>query len=210
MHPVIEAYITNPNITYLLLLIGFYALFFEITHPGLFIPGITGILSLILVVYAFQALPVDYFGLMLIILGIGFMMVEAYATTYGIIGLFGVIAFILGSVLLFDINDPHYHISIPLILAMSLISFTVFFIILTLAIQSYKRKVVAGSEGLIGSDGVVISVINEQILVRVMGEIWSAKTSDRVKPGDKIEVTQVHGLMLTIKLSKNNKEQSGD
>jgi membrane-bound serine protease (ClpP class) len=194
------SYLTNPNIAYLLLLIGIYGVFFEFTHPGLIIPGLTGILSLIIVTYVFPMLPIDYFGLVLILLGIGFMITEAYTINYGVIALFGIIAFILGSVLLFDIHQPHYHISIPLILVMSIITFLFLFIMLSFVIQSRKRKFATGNESLIGHDAVVLSVINEQILVRVLGEIWNAKSADKLKPGDAVHITHVQESLLTVKL----------
>jgi membrane-bound serine protease (ClpP class) len=193
--------LTNPNIAYLLLLIAIYGIFFELANPGLIFPGVTGVISLLLVLYAFQLLPVNYLGVMLILIGIAFMIAEVYVASFGVIGFFGVIAFAAGSILIFNTSDAKYHLALPLIIIMSVISFAFIFMILSLAIQSHKRKIVSGREGLIGSEGVVLSVMNQQTVVRVLGEIWDAKSSDKLQPGDKIKVTHVQGLVLIVKIS---------
>lgn len=192
--------ITNPNIAYLLLLIAIYGLFFELANPGLIAPGVTGIIALIFVLYAFHLIPVNYVGLMLILFGIGFMIAEMFVGSFGIIAIAGAIAFIIGSIFLFDTTNQAQHIAWPLILCMSILTLTLVFMILSLAIQSHKRKIVSGREGLIGSIGEVISVMNRQVIVRVHGEIWQAQSTHALElnSGDKIKVTQVNGLILTV------------
>jgi len=202
------SYVTNPNIAYLLLLIAIYGIFFEFANPGLIFPGITGILALLLVLYTFQSLPVNYLGVMLIFFGIGFMIAEVYAASFGVIGLFGVIAFVAGSILIFNTPDAKYQLALSLIITMSVISFTFIFIILSLAIKSHKRKIVSGREGLIGSEGVVLSVMNDQTVVRVSGEIWDAKSKARLNPSDKIRVTGIKGLVLMIEPLQEGKQKS--
>jgi len=200
----ITAWLMNPNITYLLLLIGIYGIFFELANPGLIFPGVTGIIALLLMLYSFQLLPVNSLGIMFILLGIGFMIAEMYIASMGLIGLLGLAGFIVGSTLLF--NDSNYHVDWMLIASMTIISFIFIFIIVSLAIKSHKRKVITGTEGLIGSEGVVLSVMNEQTVVRVAGEIWEAKSPIMLNPGDKIKVTQVQGLVLFIEPVKNAKK----
>lgn len=203
----IATYITDPNISYLLLLIAIYGIFFELANPGAILPGVTGIIALLLVLYSFHILPINYLGILLILTGLSFMIAEVYITSFGIIGLLGVISFIAGSILLFDTGDPSIHIDWALIATMSIISLTFIFIIMTVAIKSHKHKIVSGTEGLIGSEGVVLSVMNEQTVVRVLGEIWDAKSSIPLNPGDKIKVMQVTGLVLIVEPVSGKKLQ---
>lgn len=192
------SFITNPNIAYILMLVAIYGIFFEFANPGMVLPGVVGIISLLLMLYAFQLMPINYVGLSLVLIGIGFMVFEIYASSFGVIGIGGIIAFIIGSVMLFDMRDAHYQLSWTLIFAMSLLTFTFFLAILTLVFRSQKKAIVSGKEALIGSEGVIVSVMNEQTIVRVMGELWEAKLSQELNPGDKIKVTHVKGLVLDV------------
>lgn len=192
-------FITNPNIAYILLLIAVYGLFFEFSNPGMVLPGVAGIIALILAMYAFQLMPVNYVGLTLILIGLTFMVFEIYVSSFGVVGVGGVIAFILGSIMLFDMRDANYQLSWTLVLTMSLITAAFFFLIMTLAIRSHKKAVVTGKEGLIGTEGVVIGVVDNQIVVRILGEIWEARCKTPVEEGEKIKVTGNDGLTLLIK-----------
>lgn len=196
------SFITNPNIAYILMLIAIYGIFFEFANPGMVLPGVVGVIALLLTLYAFQLMPVSYAGIALILVGIGFMIFEIYAASFGVIGIAGIIAFIIGSVFLFDAREPNYHLNWTLIFAMSLVSFTFFMVIMTLVFRSHKRSIVTGREGLIGSEGVVVNVINDQTIVRVMGELWEAKTTKPLNPGDTVKVTGINGLVLNIDLLK--------
>lgn len=193
------SFITNPNIAYLLMLIAIYGLFFEFSSPGMILPGVVGVLALILVLYAFQLMPINYTGLTLILVGIVFMVCEVYISSFGIIGFGGIIAFILGSIMLFDFNDPNYRLTWLLIISMCILTLIFFFILLNLAIRSHKKGIVTGQEGLIGMEGVVLEVMNQQIVVRVLGEIWEARSTHILARGQKIKVVDVHGLTLTVK-----------
>jgi len=205
------SFITNPNIAYLLMLIAIYGLFFEFSNPGLIVPGVIGTISLLLVLYAFQLMPINYAGLALVLLGIICMLFEVYVSSFGIIGIGGVIAFIIGSVMLFDIHDANYHLTWSLILIMSTLSIIFFLVIITLALRSHRKKIVSGREGLLGCEGMVLSVMNDQIVVRVMGEIWDANSSQHLNPGDKIKVIKIEGLVLKIEpLTQHEHKQLGD
>lgn len=205
------AFITNPNIAYILMLIAIYGIFFEFANPGMVLPGVVGIIALLLVLYAFQLLPINYAGLALILIGLGFMIFEIYASSFGVIGVGGIIAFIIGSVLLFDVRDAHYQLSWTLILTMCLITFSFFLIILTLVFRSHKKQIVSGPEALIGSEGVVVSVMNEQTIVRVMGELWEARAPQILNAGDPIKVVRVQGLKLDIvPLEKKRRSNKGE
>ncbi len=192
------AFITNPNVAYLLMLIAIYGLFFELSNPGLILPGVVGTISLLIVLYAFQLMPINYAGLALVLFGIVCMLFEVYVSSFGIIGLGGVVAFIIGSVMLFDIHDANYHLTWSLIFIMSAISIIFFFVIISLALKSHRKKIVSGQEGLIGCEGIVLSAQDEQIVVRVLGEIWDAKSSLPLNTSDKIKVTKVQGLVLEV------------
>jgi membrane-bound serine protease (ClpP class) len=126
------------------------------------------------------------------------MIFEVYVSSFGVIGIGGVIAFILGSILLFDTHDANYQLAWSLVIAMSVVTAAFIFIIMTLAIRSHKKAIVTGQEGLIDSEGIVLSVMNEQITVRVLGEIWEARSSHSLKTGEKVKVTAVKGLLLNV------------
>ncbi len=192
------SFITNPNIAYILMMIAIYGLFFELSNPGLVLPGVAGIIALLLVLYAFQLMPINYTGLTLILIGIAFMVFEIYVSSFGALGVGGVIAFIIGSIMLFDMQDPNFQITFTLIMSMSLVTAAFFFMVATLAIRSHKKAVVTGAEGLIGSEGMVINTMNEQVIVRVLGEIWEARSNVMLKEGQKIKVIGTQGLILFV------------
>lgn len=194
------SFLTNPNVAYILLLIAFYGLFFELASPGAILPGVVGLIALLLVLYAFQLMPINYAGLALVMVGIAFMLFEVYVTSFGVIGIGGAVAFIIGSILLFDVNDPNYRLTLRLIGLMGVVTIGFFFILINIAYRSQKKAVVSGREALIGTEGTVLSVKDDEIVVRVLGEIWEAKSEHSLKIGDKIRVAQIEGLTLTVTL----------
>ena len=198
------SFITDPTLAYLLFLVAIYGLFFEFSNPGMVLPGVTGIIALLLSLYAFQLMPINYVGLTLILLGVAFMIIEVYVSSFGVLGLGGVIAFILGSILLFDIHEPQYRVALALILVMSALTLLFFLLLLNLAIRSHKKEVVTGKEGLIGREGIVLSIMNRQIVVRILDEAWEAEATRPVVEGEKIKVTAVNGLKLTIEPVKKS------
>lgn len=192
------AFITNPNIAYLLMLLAVYGIFFELSNPGLILPGVAGVIALLLVLYAFQLMPINYTGLILIAAGIGFILLEIFVTSYGALGVGGVIAFVIGSIMLFDTNSPEFQVMWSLIATMSMVSILFFFVIIMMAIRSHKRAIVTGKESLIGTHGIVLSMMNEQVVVRINGEIWEARSNVMLNPGDHIIVTKINGLTLFV------------
>lgn len=204
------AFLTNPNVAYILMLIAIYGLFFELSNPGLVLPGVAGIIALLLVLYAFQLMPINYVGLSLILIGIAFMLFEVYVSSFGVIGIGGIIAFTIGSVMLFDMHNPNYHLAWTLVSSMTIVTILFFFMVISLAVRSHKRAIVTGKEGLIGSEGIVLSVMNEQTVVRVLGEIWEAKSSITLDPGQKIKVINVHGLTLEVEPVRSVRRESHD
>lgn len=192
------AIITDPSVAYILLLIGIYGLFFEFYNPGFILPGVAGTICLLLALYAFQLLPINYAGFGLLILGIVFMIAEVFLSSFGVLAIGGIIAFIVGSVFLLDSHVAGFSIAWQLILMMSLISIGFFMLVIHLTFQSIRRKVVTGQEMLIGTTGVVIDAHNNNGQVKIHGEIWNANAKVPLKSGQKIRVTHVSGLLLTV------------
>jgi len=192
------AIITNPNIAYVLMLIGIYGLLLEFYNPGVLIPGVTGAISLLLALYAFQVLPVNYAGLALIILGIALMTAEVFAPSFGMLGLGGTAAFVFGSILLLDMDVPGYGISWTLIGSLALLSAGFFLFVMSMLMRSRHRPVVTGKEEMIGSTGHVIDWNGRFGRVRVHGEIWSAKSNKSLDPGRAVEVRAIEGLTLIV------------
>jgi membrane-bound serine protease (ClpP class) len=150
-------------------------------------------------------MPVNYAGLTLLLVGIGFIIFEMYVSSFGIIAIGGIIAFILGSILLFDSSNPHYQLSSLLICLMSIVTIIFFFVITAFVVSIMRKKVVTGQEGLIGSEGTVTSVVHEQATVRVLGEIWQAQSTDALTTDEKIKVIGIKGLVLQVELLNKKK-----
>jgi membrane-bound serine protease (ClpP class) len=192
------AVITDPNIAYILMLIGIYGLFFEFANPGFVLPGVTGAISLLLALYAFQVLPVNYAGLALLSLGIIFMLAEAFVPSFGALGFGGVIAFVIGSIILFDQQGTGYAVSLPLIFALSLITAGFFLFMIGAAIKARARPVVSGQEELLQASGEVLDDFEGKGRIRIHGEIWQAESATALKRGDKVQVIAIDGLVLKV------------
>ena len=191
------AVITNPNIAYFLMLVGFYGIIFELSSPGNIYPGVIGAICLILALYAFQVLPINYAGLALIILGLAFMVGEAFMPSFGILGLGGIIAFVFGSIILMD--DANLHISIPMIGGTALVSAGLMTWGLTRMIRLRGTPSITGAEGLIGADAVALNDFQAgEGRVRVFGESWRASATVEVHSGQKLRVTAVKGLSVDV------------
>jgi membrane-bound serine protease (ClpP class) len=192
------AVITDPNVAYVLMLIGIYGLFFEFANPGYVLPGVAGAISLVLALYAFQILPVNYAGLALLALGIMFMLAEVFVPSFGALGFGGVIAFVVGSIILFDKGGAGYAVSLPLILSLSVISAGFFLFVVGAAVKARNRPVVSGQEEMLHSTGEVIESFTGAGRIRVHGEIWQAKSAVPLERGDRVRVVGVDGLVLKV------------
>ncbi|MFZ3407369.1 NfeD family protein [Vibrio chagasii] len=190
--------ITNPNVAYILMLIGIYGLLLEFYNPGVGLPGVLGGICLVLAMYSLQMLPVSYAGLALILLGIALMVAEAFSPSFGIFGLGGVAAFSLGSIMLMDTEVPGYQIALPLIIGISL--FSVAFIVVTLSMLARVRSkpVTTGMEAVVGETGKVVSGFPGAGRVLVAGEIWQAQCTSELQAGQNIRVTKLTGLSLDV------------
>ncbi len=192
------AVITNPNVAYVLMLIGIYGLFFEFSSPGFVLPGVAGAIALVLALYAFHVLPVNYAGLGLILLGIAFMVAEAFVPSFGALGIGGVVAFVVGSIILMDTESPYYAISVPLILGVALASAGLMIGILGAALKARYRPVVFGRESIIGDRAEVIADFQGDGQVRLQGEVWRARSDVPLHQGDRVRVTALDGLTVHV------------
>jgi len=190
--------ITNPNIAYILMLVGIYGLILEFTNPGAIVPGTIGAISLLLALYALQLLPINYAGVALILLGIALMVGEAYQPSFGILGIGGVVAFVIGSVILMDTEAPGFGIDITVILTFAVSSALVLILLVGMAIKSRRRPVVSGREQLIGSNGVALDDFDNAGMVFVHSESWQARTAAPVHKDQRIRVTGIEGLTLDV------------
>jgi membrane-bound serine protease (ClpP class) len=191
--------ITDPNIAYILMLIGIYGLFFEFANPGFILPGVAGAISLLLALYAFQILPVNYAGLALVALGIIFMLAEAFVPSFGALGIGGMIAFVTGSVILFDEQGTGYAVSLPLILALAVTSAAFFLFVVGAAIKASRRPVVSGQEEMLQAVGEALEDFEGRGRMQVHGETWHVHCDEPVRRGDRLRVTGMDGLVLEVR-----------
>lgn len=188
--------ITDPNVAYILMLIGVYGLIFELANPGSIVPGVVGAISLLLALYAFHVLPINYAGLGLMILGICFMVAEAFVPSFGILGFGGIIAFVVGSIILLD--EDQLSISLPLIGGTALMSAAFFMWVIGKLIRVRRRVAVTGAEEMIGITGRALYDFELEGKVRVHSETWNARSGVPVSKGQAVRVVAMDGLMLNI------------
>jgi len=201
--------LTNPNIAYILLLIGIYGLILEFFNPGTVVPGTIGGICLILGLYAMQLLPINYAGVGLIVLGVALMVAEAYQPSFGVLGIGGTIAFVIGSVIMLNTEAPGFGIDISVIVTFAIISFLVFVFIIGMAIRSRRTRVVSGREQMLDETAIAMSDFEHKGQVKVRSEIWQAVCNTPVKRGQELKVTGIDGLVLTVQpVNKLTKEKT--
>jgi membrane-bound serine protease (ClpP class) len=198
--------ITNPNIAYILLLVGIYGLILEFSNPGAIVPGTIGAISLLLALYSLQLLPINYAGVALILLGIALMIGEAYQPSFGILGMGGLVAFVIGSVIMMDTEAPGFGIDLSIILTFAISSAVVFILLVGMAIKSRRRPVVSGSEQLLGATGIAMDDFDNTGMVFVHSESWQAKTALPVHKDQHIRVISLDGLTLNVEPVPDNEE----
>lgn len=194
--------ITNPSLAYFLLIFGLIGLFIEFTHPGVVIPGILGGISLLLAFLAFQILPINYVGLFLILLSIGFFIAEIKVQGFGMLGVGGIVAFVLGSMMLINSPIPEMRPAMSLIISFALCFGFIFLFLTFKVIQAMNRRLETGREGLIGETGVAkTNIDNRSGKVFVHGEWWNAVAEGLIPAGSKIQVETIDNLLLKVKKS---------
>lgn len=201
----ILAIITNPNIAYMLMLLGIYGLILEFSNPGIILPGVVGSISLLLALYAFQVLPVNYAGLALLGIGLAFIISEMFVSSGGILGIGGVIAFTVGSIMLFD--DEYLAVSIPMIGGTAVVAGGFMLWILKKFSALRYTQVVSGEEYMIGHTGTVHETFNDRGRVDIDGESWMADTHVLLDAGQKVRVIAVDKLVLKIEPVNNTSEE---
>jgi membrane-bound serine protease (ClpP class) len=195
----ILAVITNPTIAYILILVGIYALIFEFTNPGLVLPGVAGAICLLLALYAFHLLPVNYAGLALIVVGIAFMVAELFFPAFGSLGIGGIIAFVIGSVILVDETRlPGFEVPYGLIAAVAAASAAFLFFVVGMAVRNRRRPVVTGREHLVGAPAEALDDFEGEGWARVQGESWRVRAAAPVRRGQRLRVKSIDGLVLTV------------
>jgi membrane-bound serine protease (ClpP class) len=195
--------ISDPNIAYILLLIGMWGIFFELLNPGSILPGVVGGISLILAFYALHTLPVNYAGVLLILLALILFIAEVKIPSYGLLTVGGILSLVLGSIMLFKDSMPFFQVSWKVIAFATIVTALFFIFVVGLGIRAQLRKPVTGNEGLIGEIGKAVEdFIKGSGRVSVHGEIWEATSADKIKEGDVVTVLSVKNLKITVK--KNN------
>jgi len=196
----ILSFITDPSVAYMLMLLGFYGLFFELTNPGTIFPGVTGAIFLILAFYSFQTLPVNYAGLLLIMLAIVLFILEIKIISHGMLTIGGIISMVIGSLMLFDSPAPFLRVSLSLIVPAVIVTALFFTATFRLAYKALKIRPSTGGEGLLGKEGKALTDITKDSgMAALRGEVWSATSDEVIKKGDRIEVIALSGLQIKVK-----------
>lgn len=190
--------LANPQIAVLLMMVGIYGLFFELTSPGVALPGVAGLICLLLGLYAFQMLPVNWAGVGLLAAGAAMMIAEAFLPSFGVLGVGGIVAFVLGGLLLMDTGIPGYDLTLPFLAGVALVSFGMIIATGWLAARVRRHRVVSGKEQMPGLPGVVTAAGGGTIYAEVRGENWRVVCDQPLQVGDRIRVLSMNGLLLTV------------
>lgn len=193
--------ISNPNLAYILLMLGLLGIYFEFSNPGSILPGVLGAICLLLAIFSFQILPINYVGLILILLAIGLFILELKVQSYGILSVGGIIAMVIGSIMLINAPIPELRPSLKFIIPVTIGLSLIFIFLITLAIRAHIKRVYTGKEGLIGEEGVARTDIDPEGKVFVHGELWQAESLEKILKGTKVEVAEVM-KNLKIKVKK--------
>jgi Nodulation efficiency protein NfeD len=195
----ILATLTDPNIAYILMMLGVAGLYFELAHPGAIFPGVIGAICLILAFYSFQVLSVNYAGILFIILAIILFLAEIKVASYGLLSIGGTICLLLGSLMLFDSTSPYLRPSLAVLITTIVVTAGFFITVAGLAFRAYIRKPASGSEGMIGLEGVVVSRIAPRGKVFVHGEYWNAYSEEVIEEGEEVEIIGIKDLSIKVK-----------
>ncbi|HKN86725.1 MAG TPA: nodulation protein NfeD [Nitrospiraceae bacterium] len=191
--------LSDPNIAYLLMTLGTIGLLAELYNPGAILPGIVGAISLILGFYALQSLPINYAGVLLLLLGIVLFVLEATVTSYGLLAIGGILAMLLGSLMLIKTDEPFLQISWAVIIPVIGLAALVTFAIVSMGVRAMRRRPVTGREGMVGLVGVAKTTLAPKGQVAVRGELWEAMSEEPIESGAAVEVTAIEGLKLRVK-----------
>jgi membrane-bound serine protease (ClpP class) len=192
------ALITNPNVAFILMLVGVYGLILEFFNPGAVAPGLVGTICLLLALYALALLPINYAGAALVLFGVALMVAEAHIGAFGALGVGGIAAFVVGALLMFPEPAPGFALSDGVVIGAAIGSAAVFLLLLAVGLRGRKRPVVTGGEALLGSEGETLSWQDREGRVRVKGEIWQARADAPLAAGSRVKVVGRDGLVLRV------------
>ncbi|MEH6578109.1 MAG: nodulation protein NfeD [Amphritea sp.] len=211
LHPVVPDWrnefllvITNPNVAYILLMVGFYGLLLEFYNPGFGLPGVVGAICLLTGLYALQLLPISYTGLGLILLGVVLMSIEALTPSVGVLGIGGAVAFVLGSIMLMDTDLPAYQIAVPVIGLFTLLTAGLSIFVLGMAIKARRGAIVSGVVTMIGQQAEVLDAFSGEGRVTINGETWNAYSDSPLSKGEPVTVIAIEGLVLKVTAVKRS------
>jgi membrane-bound serine protease (ClpP class) len=190
--------IASPSLALVLMMLGIYGLLFEFSNPGYVLPGVVGGICLLLALFAFQMLPISYTGLALIVLGIAFLVAEAFVPMSGALAIGGVLAFVIGAVILVDTDVPGYGVPTPLIALLAVISALFVFLIVRMGLQARERPAASGQEALVGGLGEMLTGCTGEGWANIQGEIWQVRSAVPLAQGDRVRVTGIDGLALVV------------
>jgi len=190
--------VTNPNVAFILMLIGIYGLILEFFNPGAVAPGLVGTISLLVALYALALIPINYAGAALVLIGIGLMIAETHIGAFGAIGVGGIAAFVIGALMMFPSRAPGFALSGAVVTGTAIGSAALLLLALAALLRSRKRPVVTGTEALIGATGETVSWQGDEGRVRVKGEIWRARAAAPLADGSRIKVVSRDGLVLLV------------
>jgi membrane-bound serine protease (ClpP class) len=195
--------LSDPNVAYILMMLGIYGLFFELANPGVVLPGVLGGVFLILAFFSFQVLPINYAGFLLILVAVILFILEVKVVSYGMLSVGGIAALFLGSLMLFETVEPYYRLSLSLVVGVTVFTALFFVVGLGLAIRVQRRRPTTGAEGLIGEEGVVTASLTPEGTVKVRGEIWKAVSEGNIETGSKVKVKAVNGMVVNVEEIEN-------
>jgi len=191
--------VADPTVAYLLMMAGLLGLYLEFSHPGVGFAGIGGGICLLLALTAFQVLPISYAGVSLLLLGIGLLVAELFLPTFGLLGVGGIVAFVLGSLFLFDAPAQEIMVARSVIVTVALCAGLIMFALTMLAARAWRQKPVSGTGGLVGTIGEVRVRIAPRGKVWINGEYWNAESDEEIEVGQKVEVVALQGLLMKVR-----------
>ena len=191
--------ISNPNISYILMMVGLLGLYFELSNPGAIFPGVIGGICLILAFFSFQTLPVNFAGILLIIMSLVLFILELKVTSFGMLTVGGIISLTLGSLMMFDSPEPFLKVSLEFIFPVVTVTSTSFILAIYLAVKAQRRKPTTGKEGLVGTTGIVKAKIDPRGKVFIHGEYWDAESDEMIPEGTQIEVIAIKDIVLKVR-----------
>jgi membrane-bound serine protease (ClpP class) len=201
--------VSDPSVAYVLFLIGIYGLIFELSSPGSIVPGVVGAIAIVLALYSMHSLPINYAGVILILLAIGFFIAETQVHSFGLLAVGGIVSLVLGSIMLFDRAGPLFRISMAVIVPAAFVTTVFFLVVVSAAWRARRRKPMTGREGLVGSLAVVERELAPDGKVFVHGELWNARAAESIEKGRRVRVRRMEGMWLVVEPAEAGGKDEG-